>query len=401
MQLTFERIGKRLKEARESLGLSQEEVAAALGLPRPAISKIESGRRRVSSIELAKLAKLYGRPLSFFLEPEAEGPQEPSLAYLLRTSTLEITPADKQALAQAYHRYKEYARLERLVLGSVEAREPVPAYGSRPMRARGPVDEGYRLAEEERRRLGLGEDPIRDLFPLLEGQGIKVLKHRFAPGSAVAGCLFFDEPDGPCIVVNADQPLGRQRFTAAHEYCHYLRDPELRSHAVEIQEPGTGKEPHEQRADAFAAAFLMPEAGVTRYLEELGLSRGDPLHPEEVVLLCRYFGVSYEAMLWRLTNLGWCNEEQRLQLKAFQPTKVARSMGLDPDIFEQPNGEPPLPPRYVYLAIKAYEKGEISLSKLAELVERSVDETKTLLLGFGVSPPRGPREELREELEGA
>lgn len=399
MELSFALIGRRLKEAREGLGLSQEEAAVALGLPRPAISKIESGRRKISSIELAKLARLYGRPLSFFLEPEEAERRETSLAYLLRSSSIEIASAERQELAQAYSLYKNYAHLERLALGSVESRVPVPAYWSRPVRARGPVEEGLLLAALERSRLDLGEDPIRDLFQLLEVQGLKVLKHRFAPGSGIAGCFFFDEPDGPCIVVNAEQSLGRQRFTAAHEYCHYLRDPELRGHA----EPGVGlgKEPHERRADAFAAAFLMPEEGVARYLEELGRAKGNPLHPEDVVLLCRYFGTSYEAMLWRLRNLGRCSEEKRQELMAFQPTKVARALGLEPEVFEPPNGELLLPRRYVYLAISAYEKREISLGKLAELVDLSLDEAKSLLEELRVAPPRFSHEELEEELEGS
>jgi transcriptional regulator with XRE-family HTH domain len=59
-------IAARLKEAREYLGLSQQEVAAALSLPRTAVSMMESGQRRVDSLELKALAKLYQRPMSFF-----------------------------------------------------------------------------------------------------------------------------------------------------------------------------------------------------------------------------------------------------------------------------------------------------------------------------------------------
>jgi transcriptional regulator with XRE-family HTH domain len=59
-------IAARLKEAREYLGLSQQEVADALSLPRTAVSMMESGQRRVDSVELKALAKLYQRPMSFF-----------------------------------------------------------------------------------------------------------------------------------------------------------------------------------------------------------------------------------------------------------------------------------------------------------------------------------------------
>jgi transcriptional regulator with XRE-family HTH domain len=59
-------IGARLKEAREYLGLSQQDVATALNLPRTAVSMMESGQRGVDSLELKALAKLYQRPIAFF-----------------------------------------------------------------------------------------------------------------------------------------------------------------------------------------------------------------------------------------------------------------------------------------------------------------------------------------------
>ena len=60
-------LAQRLKEAREYLGLSQEYVSQQTKIPRPAISEAEAGRRRVESLELKRLAALYGRPLSYFL----------------------------------------------------------------------------------------------------------------------------------------------------------------------------------------------------------------------------------------------------------------------------------------------------------------------------------------------
>jgi transcriptional regulator with XRE-family HTH domain len=58
----------RLKEARKAAGMSQEKVAAALGVRQKYISKIETGERRIDPIELQELAELYGKPLQFFLE---------------------------------------------------------------------------------------------------------------------------------------------------------------------------------------------------------------------------------------------------------------------------------------------------------------------------------------------
>jgi transcriptional regulator with XRE-family HTH domain len=61
----------RLREARKAAGMSQEEVAAALGARQKYISKIETGERRIDPLELQELAELYGKPIQFFLEVES------------------------------------------------------------------------------------------------------------------------------------------------------------------------------------------------------------------------------------------------------------------------------------------------------------------------------------------
>ena len=64
-------MGARLRQAREYLGFSQEEVAETLGVPRASVSAMESGRRKVSSIEIRNLARLYRRPTEFFYDDES------------------------------------------------------------------------------------------------------------------------------------------------------------------------------------------------------------------------------------------------------------------------------------------------------------------------------------------
>lgn len=65
-------MAKRLREAREYVGLSQEEVSKALNLSRPAITNIESGTRKVDAIELDQLAALYRQTVSYLLTGEAQ-----------------------------------------------------------------------------------------------------------------------------------------------------------------------------------------------------------------------------------------------------------------------------------------------------------------------------------------
>lgn len=60
-------IVERLKEARTEIGLGQVEVAEKLGRSQSYVSKIESGQRRFDVLQLKEFAKLYRKPLDFFV----------------------------------------------------------------------------------------------------------------------------------------------------------------------------------------------------------------------------------------------------------------------------------------------------------------------------------------------
>jgi len=53
-------LGLRLAEARQRAGFSQRDVAARIGVHQPSIVVIEKGRRAVTALELAAMARLYG-----------------------------------------------------------------------------------------------------------------------------------------------------------------------------------------------------------------------------------------------------------------------------------------------------------------------------------------------------
>jgi transcriptional regulator with XRE-family HTH domain len=63
-------VGERLREARETLGLTQADVAGALGIPRTSVLAIEAGRRKVSGLELRRLARVYRRSIEWLLGEE-------------------------------------------------------------------------------------------------------------------------------------------------------------------------------------------------------------------------------------------------------------------------------------------------------------------------------------------
>jgi transcriptional regulator with XRE-family HTH domain len=60
---------KRLKRARKVAGLTQVEVARALGKHQSYVTRCETGERRVDVIELVAFAELYGRSLRYFVPP--------------------------------------------------------------------------------------------------------------------------------------------------------------------------------------------------------------------------------------------------------------------------------------------------------------------------------------------
>lgn len=62
------RLASRLREAREGAGLNQLDVAERLGIgSRSIISELEHGQRRLDVVELMALARIYDRPLAWFL----------------------------------------------------------------------------------------------------------------------------------------------------------------------------------------------------------------------------------------------------------------------------------------------------------------------------------------------
>ena len=105
LELDRQTLGERLRQAREYLDLSQDEVAKVIGIPRNAISLIESGQRRVEAIELKHLAGVYGRSVAFFTgeAPVLELPED--VEHLARTAT-HLSEQDRRELA----RFAEFLR---------------------------------------------------------------------------------------------------------------------------------------------------------------------------------------------------------------------------------------------------------------------------------------------------
>src|SRR5690242_5638857 len=65
-------LARRLRDAREYLGLTQEQVAEAISIPRASVSALENGQCSIDSDELVQLARLYKRSVASLLDESEE-----------------------------------------------------------------------------------------------------------------------------------------------------------------------------------------------------------------------------------------------------------------------------------------------------------------------------------------
>lgn len=61
-------VGKRVKELRNKLGISQEELAARAELDRTYITSVECGKRNISIVNIERLAKALKVTLKEFFD---------------------------------------------------------------------------------------------------------------------------------------------------------------------------------------------------------------------------------------------------------------------------------------------------------------------------------------------
>jgi len=387
--LEKEELGRRLKHAREALGLTQEDVATQLGLSRGALAQFEAGVKPPNSLHLARLADIYRRDLGELLaEQFDETARDPLTALFRADAQLASDRARANAVAECAKLCREYTNLETL-LGIDQDRVYDVNYNTPPMRTRwDAIRQGERLAELERARLRRGEDPLTNLVEILEAQGVRFIEMSLS--ESISGLFLSDSRYGPSIIVNDDHPLRRRVFSCVHEYCHVLVD---RDRGGLVSRAENREELPEVRANSFAAAFLMPEGGVRAFVRRLGkgeqsrsqLSAYDETavvegqrrreaHSQDIQVydvahLAHHFGVSYETALYRLLNLKLVTEEERVVLAEQKETAagIMRFLGPEPDA--KAPGHKPFRHQLVLLAVEALRREVISRAKLRELCD--------------------------------
>ncbi len=387
MPVTHEELSRRIRAAREACALTQEDVARRLDLSRSAVAQIERGKRAVSSLELDRLAYLFGRDIRDFVADSFE--EKDALAGLFRAApAIAREPGVADALRGCVTLGREVCNLER-ILGVEHTSISTTAYPSPGPTSRWEaIQHGERLAEEERRRLGLGSAPLPDLAELLEAQGVHTGLVDLPED--VSGLTLNDPRHGLFVIANHGHHILRRRFSFAHEYAHVLAD---RDRFGLISTTADRENLIEVRANAFAADFLMPRTGVrelvaglgkgkpsrtsTEVFDEMGSIRvegrtapgSQDLQLYDVVQVAHHFGVSRSATLFRLRNLRLLSatefEDLQQLEKAGRGRQIERTLGLES--IDHQEARSWFRNRFVTLALEAYRREEISRGKLLEL----------------------------------
>jgi len=76
----------RLREAREYLGFTREQIAGRLGWPAADLERLEGGRTTITGEQIRKLSRLYRRPVAWF---SGESRFEPGADLLRKIEHLE------------------------------------------------------------------------------------------------------------------------------------------------------------------------------------------------------------------------------------------------------------------------------------------------------------------------
>ena len=367
-------IGERLRLAREAMGYTQEDVARALKISRPRYSDIENGKRDIGLREMEEFASLFGRPAEhFFSRSVATGQQ--AFQVLFR-KTAEYTGAGK-VVAKFETLCAKMHALDALFPHRSSTAD-VPSYSFEKRKL------GYwaaACAGKERRRLDLGMSPIKDMEELLEEKcGMKIFYLQIPAESGISGMFTYDERLGGCILLNSSNRPSRRQFSLAHEYGHFL----FHRHKVGMVSREQEKETADEKiADYFASNFLMPRESV----EELFQQRvaGKNATSGDVVYFAEHFGVSFQAMLYRLNNLRLFSDETKDRLlKTSRVEALCRAMGMEP---EREGSRSHFPRLYRHLCLKAYHLGRITTAKLADFLEIPLCEAMEIAAGIR---ERGP-----------
>jgi len=363
-----EALGQRFKNAREHLGLTLEEVSRSVGFGNyQTLSSIENGTRQIKAVELAKLAKIYLREISYFLNPQQEEDEELSILWRNCSSDNIYKQKEQEFLKYCYNYYE----LEKKLMLSYKCKLNQISNCTK-------EEFNYEIIEEKateyRNEMKLGSRPACILEKLLEEKyNIKIIYLDLGnDGSAASTIGDF----GTAILINSSEAPWRRNYDLAHELFHIITW-NIFDHD-EIHRSSDVKPMVEKWADVFASSLLLPGDDVSREFESR--IKDNKISYLDLIQIAREFVVSTEALLWRLVTLRYLQRQNVTRIiDSGEIREIDKKQRLGDWI--DPIHSPSI--RYVQLASKAYQEGLISKGKLAEYLDMSRSELNDNLSEYG------------------
>ncbi len=331
-------IERTLYRRRKDLGLSVESVAGAAGVNADLVRQAEQQASRLPTRDLETVAFVLGldeRLLAF----DEIGCADRPLAFRLKTlqqPAATDSPSISAGTALVFAEAASVIRVQWMLmnwLGQSDAEitfQPSTDYGSQQNPA---WRVGYYLAEKTRAQLELENcEPIPSMRDLVEKDlGIPVVQAQLQP--SIAGATIttkgVDGSDVRGFVLNTlgeNTNVWVRRATLAHELGHILHDPTQELKRLRIDSYlGTLANPEdpnpdyvEQRANAFAIAFLAPPKSVRDMTPT-------PMEARDVGEVMQTFGISYTAARYHVFNAHYREDSLPEQTELPGPSEDWRS----------------------------------------------------------------------------
>jgi len=377
-QKSEQTIGSRVRLLRLARGWTLDVLAARMGglVTKQALSKYETGRARPTAAVLNELASTLGvKSVDLWREPSVKV----SFVAYRRRSGLRVR--DRESIEALVGRQLEVrVRLQELTQRSDGSTVPVQKLSA------GTVDAAERAADKLRDEWALGPGPVASVTSTLEDHLVHVLEvdapERFDGISAVARNQS-DHVVAAAVVARRGVPGERQRLSLAHELGHLV----LRSCRADDAEC-------ERRAFRFGAAFLAPAPAVRAAIGQ----RRTFIQLDELLMLKRRFGLSLQALLYRLRDLGvisehyyreWCVQVNRQGWKRREPMEL-----------------PPEHPQWFRMNVmRAQAEGMLSKGEAENMLGSAIAREEPLSLverrAFLKLPAEERRKQLAEQAERA
>lgn len=275
-------LGHRIQESRTRRGMSQDGLASQVGIERSAVSKIESGARKVSALELAHIAEALGVRMAHFFK-------EPTPALVSHRSSQGLDTVDSRIDEHLAEIAEDVELTQRL--GALSLASPGDPWAHPHSRA-----DAEAMARRAREGLGVGQsEPLVGLARRFAHLGLLVFSRDMGNDVADAGTLLLRR--GGVTLVNSANKIGRRRLAAAHELGHYLVGDQ---YTVDYRVSLASESSIESRLDDFARALLLPGPAVEVQWKHVDGNEG---HRAAAVILASTFRVDMSTLARRLLDL--------------------------------------------------------------------------------------------------